>query len=195
MSKFQVTLNNSAQGLLDINPTTSVPYSELIPSLQRTLYVAGPNRKYRKLKDGDIFYDCNYWKQFSYPNATYETAFITVLEDDGSIYSDVADENVFPSVYTLNVAHGSSFSSNVVDIFGDTGSYAAFVQITNQGMTPVQVRLNGLNTAVFDLQDGETQVFNNGDLPVTKLEFSNTISGGSDTMIQVIASVRSVCKS
>jgi len=195
MSVFQVTLNNSAQGVLDINPTTSVPYTELIPSIQRTMYVAGPNKIWRKLKDGDVFTDCNYWKQFAYPNVPYEEAFITVLSDDGSIYSDMPDENVYPSVYTLNVVNGTSYASNIVDIFGDTGSYALFVQITNQGSTSVKVRLNGSSNAIFDLAGNETQVFNHGDLNVTKLEFANTLSGGSDTTIQVIVSVRSVCKS
>lgn len=195
MSVFQVTLNNSAQGMLDIDPTTSRPYAEMQPSIQRTIYVAGPNRIWRKLKDGDIFTDCNYWKQFAYPNASYADAFITVLSDDGSIYSDVAGENVYPTVYTLTVMNGSSYASNIVDIFGDTGGYAVFVQITNQNSTPVKVRLNGSANAIFDLAGNETQVFNYGDLNVTKLEFANTASGGSDTTIQVIVSVKSICKS
>jgi hypothetical protein len=31
-------------------------------SYQRTIYVMGPNKVNRKLKDGDTFTDSNYWK-------------------------------------------------------------------------------------------------------------------------------------
>ena len=78
---------------------------------------------------------------------------------------------------------------------GDTNGYAIFVQIANQGNTPVKCKINGIAGAIFDLGSGETQVFNYGDLTISKLEFANTVSGGSTTAIQILASVKSVCQS
>jgi hypothetical protein len=192
MSVFRVKLNNNIQGNLDIDPTTSAMAST---SIQRTIYVAGPNKIYRQLNDGDQFTDCNYWKRFAYPQVSMDQAFIEVVTDDGSIYSTNDSENNYPKVYNLTVANGSSYASNVVDILGDTGGYAVFVQIANQSATAVKVRLNGVTDAIFDLSGLETQVFNSGDLSITKLEFANTVSGGSTSAIQVLVSVKSVCNS
>jgi len=204
MSTFQVQLNNSAQGYLDLNPATAIPYSggvysdlgsEIVPSIQRTIFVAGPNNVYRQLKDGQIFTDCNYWKRFAYPQVSLDQAFIVILNDDGSIYSDNPSENTYPKVYSLTVSNGSVFADNLVDIFGDTGSYSSFVQITNQGMTAVNVKINGNSGAIFELNGGDTQIFSNNDLAVSMLEFSNNVSGGSSSNVQVIVSVRSICRS
>lgn len=195
MSVFRVSLQQSVQGNLDLDPTN--PNTELSPSIQRTIYVTGPNNTYRKLYDGDIFTDCNYWKRFAYPQSSREQAFIEIITDDGSMYSDFSEENTYPKVYDLTVENGTSYSdpSNVADILTDTGGYAVFVQISNQGSTAVKCRLNGVADAIFDLGPSETQVFNNGDLSVTKLEFANVASGGSDTDVQVLVSVKSVCNS
>lgn len=204
MSVFKVKLNNMSQGQMDLNPSTASPMSggnfgllgvEMDPSIQRTVYVTGPNRTYRKLMDGDQFTDCNYWKRFAYPQMSMDQAFIEIISDDGSIYSDTSEENTYPKVYDLTVANGSTYTANVVDILGDTGSFAVFVQIANQGGTSVKVKLNGVTDAILDLGSGETQVFNHGDLSITKLEFANTVSGGSDTDVQVLVSVKSVCNS
>jgi hypothetical protein len=191
MSVFRVKLNNSAQGALDINPSTLLEFST---SIQRTIFVTGPKRIYRKLTDGDTFTDCNYWKKFAYPQVPYDQAFIEVVTDDGSIYSEVEEENNYPKVYTLTVLDGSAFAANVCDIIGDTGAAANFVQINNAaGGGDVRVKLNGLAGAIFDLNAGDTQVFNYGDLAVTKLNFDN--NSGSDADVQVIVSIKSVCQS
>jgi hypothetical protein len=204
MSVFRVKLNNVNQGQMDLDPSTasaitggntSLLGSQFTTSKQRTIYVAGPGRTYRKLKDGDTFTDCNYWKRFAYPQVALSEAFIEVVTDDGSVWSDIATENTFPKVYDMTVASGSDFEDNVVDILGDTGGYAVFVQIANQGSTAVRVRINGVADAVFDLAASETQVFNSGDLSVTKLEFINVVSGGSDSDVQVLLSVKSVANS
>ncbi len=206
MSVFQVQLNNISQGYMDLNPATATSISannqsqlgaEMQPSIQRTIYVAGPNRTYRKLFDGQTFTDCNYWKRFAYPQVPLDQAFISVVTDDGSVWSDVASENTYPKVYNISVANGSTYTTagNVVDILGDTGGYAIFVQIANQSSTAVKVKLNGLASAIFDLGAGETQVFNSGELSVTKVNFANVVSGGSTATVQVLVSVRSVCNS
>jgi len=205
MSVFQVTLNNINQGYMDLDPSTASAISgnnhgmlgsQMSPSIQRTIYVAGPNHTYRKLMDGDTFTDCNYWKRFAYPQVPLADAFITVTTDDGSVWSDVAEENTFPVVYDVTVGEDTDYDENdSVDFVTDHGNAATFVQIANQGSTAVKVRLNGVATAIFDLGAAETQVFNSGDLAITKLEFSNTVSGGSDTDVQILASVKSTCNS
>lgn len=192
MSVFKVAVNNDAQGLLDTNPLTG---AQIVPSIQRTIYVAGPNRKIRELKDGTTFTDCNYWKQFAYPQVSEEQAIVEVLSDDGSIWSSVASENTFPKVYSLTCAGGSTYTANSADILGDTGGYATFVQITNLGGNDVSVKINGLSGAIFTLGAGDTQVFNNGDLTVTHLAIDNTTSGAATCIIQIICAVKSLCNS
>jgi len=205
MSVFKVSLNNSYQGYMDIDPRTqqinpsavdSVG-SQMVTSLQRTIYVTGPNRTYRKLFDGQTFTDCNYWKRFAYPQVPLDQAFISVVTDDGSVYSDHAEENTFPVVSTLTLAGGSVYttSGNSIDFVGDYGSPATFVQITNVSGNSVKVRINGNTAAVFDLGAAVTQVFNTGDLTISKLEFQNNASGATTTTVQVIASVTSTCNS
>lgn len=192
MSVFRVKLNNASQGLLDIDSSAGAQFST---SIQRTIYVAGPGRTYRKLADGETFTDCNYWKRFAYPQVTLEQAFIEVVTDDGSVYSDDASSNTYPKVYNMLVNQGTDYADNVVDILGDTGGYAVFVQIANQGSTAVRCRINGVADAVIDIDASETQVFNSGDLSVSKLEFVNNVSGGTTADVQVLVSVRSSCNS
>jgi hypothetical protein len=200
MSVFKVTLNNVGQGQLDLNPSTATPITGLVyadlgtqmnPSIQRTIYVAGPNRIYRKLFDGSTFTDCNYWKRFAYPTVTLDQAFITVLTDDGSVYSDFVEENTYPVVQTFTVSYGQSYANNTMTFTG----FASFVQITNNGSGHVKVQLNGSASAIFDLANGETQVFNNGDLAITSVAFQNTVSGSAAVSVQVIAAVQVVCAS
>lgn len=194
MSVFRVNLSNTEQGQLDIDPTTGLPFTT---SIQRQVYVLGPNRINRLLKDGDTFTDCNYWKRFAYPQVPLSEAFIEVVTDDGSVNSDVDAENTFPSVETLTVLAGTTFTDvgNSIDYLTDFGSFANFVQIDNQTAQDIRVRLNGLAGSAFDLGGNETQVFNSGDLQITKIEFDNTASGAVDADVQVIAAVRSVCTS
>lgn len=188
MSEFRVKLNNTNQGLMDLKTDGS----QFAESIQRTIYVAGPGKKYRKLFDGDTFTDCNYWKRFAYPQVPLSEAFIEVVTDDGSVYSDVSEENTFPRVYNIVVASGSEFDNNEADILGDNGGYAAFVQITNKGSNDVDCRINDVEDAVITIGSGETQVFNSGDLLISKLNFEETDGA---TTVQVLVSVKSACNS
>jgi hypothetical protein len=175
MSVFRVKLNNSRQGTLDIYDN------------QRTAYITGPNRVNRRLKDGETFVDCNYWKRFAYPQVSLEEAFIEVIEDDGTVYSDSISNNTYPRVYNIVAAPGSSFSENKADIQGDSGSFALFAQITNRSDSEaVRVRLNGSDSAIIDLPASSTQTFNVGEVTVGLLE--NTSE--SPVEVQVIVSIR-----
>jgi hypothetical protein len=205
MSVFRVALNNRQQGLLDLDPSTASAGAvtgqglgdQKDPSIQRGVYVMGPNLINRLLIDGETFTDCNYWKRFAYPQVSLEDAIVEVVSDDGSIYSDIATENVYPKVYDESVAAGTTWTDNEVDIAGDTGGYAVFAQITNKHRSQdISMRLNGLTTAVMDLPADSTQVFNSGDLSLSLIEFDNSESGASGPVeVQVVLSIRSVCNS
>lgn len=204
MSVFRVALNNIDQGKLDLDPTTNTSdtYGALgtaiNPSLQRQVYVMGPGKINRLLTDGDTFTDCNYWLQFAYPQVAREFAIVEVVTNDGSVYSDVPGENVFPKVFTRTIAAGSTFatSNNIIDMAVDAGGNAIFAQIENQtneaGLT---VRLNGDVNAVFDLGAVETQVFNAGEMVISQIAFDNSNSGVGAKVVQVLVSIKSVCNS
>ena len=180
MSIFRVKLSNNRQGLLD-------SYSN-----QRSAYITGPHRINRKLKDGDTFTDCNYWKRFAYPNVPLEEAFIEVVYDDGTIYSDKISENTYPKVYNITAASGSSFSDNRADIAGESGSFALFAQITNKSdAETIKVRINGLNTAIIDIPSGATQTFNPGEVTIGLLEIDNS-AGQSEVSVQIVVSISSI---
>jgi len=187
MSTFQVKLVQGDQSNLDSAVTGGF-------SKQRSMYVAGPNRIPRELKDGDTFTDCNYWKRFAVPQVAASQAFITVLSDDGSIFVDGSSET-FPRVYNKVVALASTFTTagNKIDLLADTGSFAVYTQITVSG-DDVKVRLNGSASAVFDVTTTTGQVFNPGDFEITTLEFDNTAGAGAAT-VQVLFGIRSVCNS
>ena len=205
MSVFRVALNNVNQGLLDRDPSTATAGAttgaglgtQIATSVQRGVYVMGPNKINRLLIDGETFTDCNYWKRFAYPQVPYDEAIVSVVTDDGSIYSDIASENVYPRVYDLIIVDGTSFSdaNNLVDIAGDTGGYAVFAQITNNsGGQDLRMMINGSTNAVMDLPADSTQVFNAGDLSISKIQFSNAASGTvHDCPVQVVLSIRSAC--
>ena len=200
MSVFKVHLNYPGkQGYLDFNPATASPGflgNQMQPSKQRTMFCAGPNRIYRELFDGQVFTDCNYWKRFAFPQVSQEVAFIEVLTDDGSIYSDIPGENTFPKVfYPYAVANTDTFATNSIDIIGTYGAAATFVQITNLGTASTQnvtVQLNGDVGAVMLLAFGDTQVFNAGDLAITKLGFDG---GTVSTTLQIVLGLTVQCNS
>ena len=196
MSVFRVELNNVGQGTLDKDPSTGGLGSQFATSIQRSVYVMGPGRINRLLKDGETFSDCNYWKKFAYPQVDREAAFINVVTDDGSVYSDIASENTFPRVYDITAAVGSAFAANQADIATDTGGFAVFAQITNKDSSQaVTIRLNGVANSVFDLAEDTTQVFNAGDLSISLIEGDNSTSGATDADIQILVSVKSICNS
>lgn len=213
MSVFRVKLQNVEQGLMDLDPSThplaagsgSSPatYGQLgeamgqewpnseSQSRQRQMFVAGPGRTYRLLKDGETFTDNNYWKRFAYPQVGREFSFIEVVTDDGSIYSDVPEENTFAAGATETLT--TDFADTAIDFVTDHGGAARFLQVQNLDATiGVQGELNGDTNVTFNLNAGETQIFNQGDLAITLLRLKAD-SGTPD--VSWIASVRSVSNS
>ena len=201
MSVFQVKLNQGPQGKLDINPATGVAYTT---SYQRTMYVAGPNGKIREIADGTTFTDCNYWKQFAVPAVSADDAFIEVVTDDGSVYSDIASENTYPVVANITMISGNTLvsSGSVIDIAGTTGNFASFMQLTNAGYLTsgnnVSVQLNGSSDAIFILEAGSTQVFNGGDVSINRVAIApHPVASGAvgSFNIEALYSVVSQCNS
>lgn len=153
----------------------------------------GPLHTNRLMKDGDTFTDCNYWKQFAYPQTTYTNAFIEVLSDDGSFYSNVPDENTFGIGATWTVNTTSFTSAFTIDFVGTYGAPATFLQVTNNDATnSVVCQLNANTNIQFTLPKGTTQVFSSGDIAITMLQVK--ASAGAPN-VTVIASVRSLPQS
>jgi len=199
MSVFRVKLNNVNQGRLDLDPSTHPAggaYGDLgtpfTTSKQRTVYVMGPKKINRLLKDGDTFTDCNYWKRFAYPQVAYDQAIVEVVSDDGSIYSDVESENtfVYGASFTLSTAYSTD---NTIDFVGTYGAPAKFLQINNTHASyAMTIELNGDTNAVLTIAFGESQIFNSGDLSITQIRMKSATNGGT---AQVLASVKSVVNS
>ncbi len=195
MSVFRVKLNNTEQGLLDLDPPDAAPGlgHPFAVSRQRQVFIMGPNLRQRLLNDGEVFTDCNYYKQFCYPQCSLERAILEVVTDDGSVWPD---DNTTPIVLNFTVDANTDFADNSYDFVATYGGPAIFCQIENQsGADDVQVRLNGLSAAVFTLGFGDTQIFNAGDLTITEIAFANTTSGAGAIDIQMILSVSSTCNS
>jgi hypothetical protein len=205
MSVFKVKLQNIKQGLLDLDPSTHplaagsgsapVTYGQLGDpkevSRQRQIFVAGPNRTYRLLRDGETFTDNNYWKRFAYPQVAHEFSFIEVVTDDGSVYSDIPEENTFATGDTETLT--TDFADTVVDFVTTYGGAARFLQVQNLDATAViNGELNGDTNVTFQLGGGETQIFNQGDLAITLLRLKSDTSSSTASWI---ASVRSVSNS
>ena len=196
MSVFRVKLQHPQQGLLDVNPLTG---KSVATSIQRTISVAGPNGITRVLKDGQTFTDSNYWKQFAYPQLPLDQAFIEVVTDDGSVFSYVESENVYPVVWkpgtagVIGAGDAPTDTNMTLDIVDTYGSPAMFVQIKNEDSSnPIKVKLNGSTNAVLTVAASTHQIFNYNDLVVTKLEFDNSASGTSEVdYVEVILSVKS----
>ncbi len=208
MSVFKVSLNNAAQGLLDRDPSTG---GQFTTSKQRTVFIQGPGNIHREMFDGQTFTDCNYYKKFCYPQVSLADAILSIVSDDGSIFIEgptaAADgSNTTLRVYTLAPVINSVTASapdatatgfaagNVANIYSDTGSYAVYTQITNSGTVDLLVRINGASTSVFTLAHGDTQVYNHGDLLISKIEFGNA-SGSTIGAVQIQASVRTTVSS
>jgi hypothetical protein len=188
MSTFKVQLVRSPQSDLDTALVSGV-------SKQRSIYVAGPNRIPRLLNDGETFTDCNYWKRFAEPQMSADQAFIQVVSDDGSVFTDDGTGNVYPRVYDLTVGLGTTYTDpgNEIDLLADTGSFAVFTQISVTG-DAVKVRINGNTSATFDIAAGATQIFNPGEFTITSLQFDNSAGSGAAT-VQVLFSIKTVCNS
>jgi hypothetical protein len=90
MSTFKVKLTQGDQGNLDTNLVSS-------NSIQRSVYVMGPHKTNRLLKDGTTFTDSNYWKRFAYPQVSKEQAIVEVVSDDGSVYVDGPGGEIYMS--------------------------------------------------------------------------------------------------
>jgi hypothetical protein len=197
MSVFRVRLNNNVQGNLDLNSATDnseaygVVGSQFSTSKQRQIYVAGPNRSYRLLSDGDQFTDCNYWKRFTAEAIGPELAFIEIVSDDGSIYSDVPAENTFSVGETLELT--TNYSDNVIDFVETHGGPARFLMVQNlDEEVSISGELNGNTNINFMVGAGETMMFNQGDMVITSLRLKSS-SGTPD--VSYIASVKSICYS
>jgi len=188
MSLFQVKLNNSVQGKLDLNPTTNI---QLNTSIQRTAYITSCSGKIMEMADGTEFYGSNYYKQFvpaPIGTATEETSFLEIIEDDGGVCIDNEPYSI-PIVTAVSTVTTSFVTA--VDYITNFNGVANFIQITNNGGSAVNVKLNGSTAAVFSIDKSATQVFNNGDINVSSIAFNAATANSAS--IQIIAGVTIAC--
>ncbi len=92
-----------------------------------------------------------------------------------------------PRVWHLTVEPYSTFGENRLHL-----EQAVFLQIQNYSNTPLLVRLNDDELATFIIEAQTTQVFNEGDLTLTSVDFANMESGAEPQDIQVIAGILQV---
>ncbi len=201
MSIFRVALDQgkiAGQGNQgNLEPTAGlVTYNGVTASSQRTVYVMGPKKMNRLLKDGDTFTDCNYWKRFvSSTNggtSTDDNAFLKIVSDDGGVWSDdvkesvvVVQENVsiqtaFGGSTWLDNANNAIAGNGVIDILATYGGYAYFVTVIG-GANATKVVLNPGGSLVspsggtqLDIPAGGTLSLNNGDLLVGRIGIQGT---------------------
>lgn len=181
MSVFKVKLTNINQGLLDTNGQSTGT------SIQRGVYVMGPNKINRLLVDGSTFTDSNYWKRYAYPQVPYDQAIVDTLTDDGSVWADnPASARTFPvnSTFTTGASYNST---NTIDYLSTYGSRAVYVSITAASNSAV-CRING--STEITIASGTPQVFNVGTFDINKLEFKNGSGAASVTVIAAVASVQ-----
>jgi hypothetical protein len=200
MSVFQVTLNNINEGQMDLQYNATYPHgTPMTTSLQRTIYINGPHRVNRELKDGMTFTDCNYYKQFCLydpvlnpQGCTQDKVILTCISDDGSIWDEV--DNTSGAAPLAFAATGTSYSLNVLSTYG---AYATFCQISNFNGTTGQganealvVTLNG-GAAVFSIPAGSDQLFDKGDLLIGSISLAlpSGASSGSVLNAQILLGV------
>ena len=223
MSLFRVQLNNTQQGRLDQNvytraqmgynsegdgsyvsntyaPSSSFPVGETQPilgsgSLQRTVWLTGPNNVKRELHDGDSFTDCNYYKRYCYPYCLGRTdqerlqnAILVCDYDDGSIWVDGSGDvdayggkgHSLPTPISVLLTAGSPTLTIA------TGSYANFVLMTNIGTGAAFINLNS-GQATVTLDAGVTMTFDKSEIAITSITVTG-VSGGTEA-VEVLYSV------
>jgi hypothetical protein len=227
MSLFRVQLNNTMQGRLDQNvytraqvgynaegagsyqsetyaPAASFVASETQPitgagSLQRTVWLTGPNNVKRELHDGDSFTDCNYYKRYCYPYCLGRTdqerlqnAILVCDYDDGSTWIDGSgDVHAYGGKgHSLPTPVSVLLTAASPTLTIPSGSYANFVLMTN--ISPSSgaafISLNG-GQATVTLDSGVTMTFDKSEICITSITVTG-ISGGSEA-VEVLYSVDS----
>jgi hypothetical protein len=191
MSIFRVELSTGAQGGLEAT-ANSVTYNGVSASAQRTVYVMGPQKMNRLLKDGDTFTDCNYWKRFvstvNGGTADDNTAFLTIVSDDGNVWSDEEEEAV--TVKTVTVSSGASAAyATIRDFLTSDLGYAKFAIVSNAATAAVKLEINGNTdaTSLIDLAASGTITFASGDLLIGKIRAASAGSASAITIVYGIA--------
>lgn len=183
MSVFKVNLNQSGIP----NPTDQSIING--NSIQRTVILTGPKGKKIRLKDGDTFTDCNYFKMYCYPAKSLESAILQVITDDGTIWDSQDDtNNVITKVVNLTISGGTTYEDNVLDIVETYGGPAIISQFTING-SDVKMKINNDDDAILDLATG-FRIFDRGEITLRSIAFDNSISGSDDATLQILLTVK-----
>jgi hypothetical protein len=142
----------------------------------------------RTFKDREVFEGSNYWKRYCAPSMPQKDAFLVIIEDDGTIYSEEDSENNQPFIVTKKIAVGSSYDDegNEIDLMKEQGTFATFVLIRNKNSSQeVNVKINGSKNAILELDGNDEISFDKGDIPISKLNFDNS-DGKEEVKLQII---------
>jgi hypothetical protein len=159
-------------------------------SIQMTMYAPGAKLTNRVLRDGEVFEDCNYWKQFNSTNLGIADAFIEVLEDDGIPFISGVT-SYMTVVDSVSVTQGSGFSANVVNYLDEYGVPAASVSVSVTG-DDIVMRINNSSSADLPISAGGSV---SDLLSISQLNFSNLVSGGGTATVTVVATIPANCNS
>ena len=192
MSKFTVRLNQAGlQGQLDVygQATMNPESGPAAVSLQRTVYIMGPDKINYLLNDGDSFVGNNYWLRYV-STAQGGTAvagqdflyFADYATDyDGGSYSDNGP-NLYTTVLNQAVVAGTPVTINFL---GTYGGIAKFLQMSPSG-TGITYTINGNTSASLTLANSTTTVYQPGEINWTSITLTNT-NGGSDSKTVAMA--------
>jgi hypothetical protein len=142
----------------------------------------------RTFKDREVFEGSNYWKRYCSPSMPQKDAYLIIIEDDGTIYSEDDSENNQPFIVTKKVAAGSSYDDegNEIDLMKEQGTFATFVLIRNKNSSQeINVKINGSKNAILELDGNDEISFDKGDIPISKLNFDNS-DGKEEVKLQII---------
>ena len=146
------------------------------------------NQGERTFKDREVFEGSNYCKKYCTPSMSQADAFLVIIEDDGTIYSEDDSENNQPFIVTKKVAVGSSYNDegNEIDLMKEQGTFATFVLIRNKNASQeINVKINGSKNAILELDGNDEISFDKGDIPISKLNFDNS-DGKEEVKLQII---------
>jgi len=155
---------------------------------QRTVNLPTPEGPHKTFKDREIIEGPNYWKRYCSPSMPHGEAFLVILEDDGTIYSDNDSENTYPFIVSKKVAPGSSYEDegNEINLMKEQGTFATFALIRNKNASQeINIKINGSKNAILELDGNDEISFDKGDLPISKLNFDNS-EGKEEVKLQII---------
>lgn len=155
------------------------------------LWLNSPDGTIKPVKFKQSFEGSNYYKQFTSPTMTPESALLTCTFDDGLPWVDVGVSQTIPNkliAIEISVPPGSQWGDFDYDFTATNylGAVARFVQITVESAS-IKVKINGQDSSIFTMDLDSVQSFNTNELLIRSIAFRNDAVGGSSSSVKVLA--------